>query len=58
MIPPVSSLAPGQGLFFAWVTLSEHKWVTSRERRRDLTILTYDDLLDSVAAMLYRNPVE
>ena len=32
--PPVSSLASGQGLFFAWVTLSEHKWVTSRERRR------------------------
>src|SRR5450759_1285647 len=34
MKPPVSSLARGQGLFFAWVTLSEHKWVTSRERRR------------------------
>jgi hypothetical protein len=34
MKPPVSSLAHGQGLFFAWVTLSEHKWVTSRERRR------------------------
>jgi hypothetical protein len=33
MKPPVSSLAHGQGLFFAWVTLSEHKWVTSRERR-------------------------
>lgn len=33
MKPPVSSLARGQGLFFAWVTLSEHKWVTSRERR-------------------------
>jgi hypothetical protein len=30
---PVSSLARGQGLFFAWVILSEHKWVTSRERR-------------------------
>src|ERR1035437_928690 len=28
-----SSLARGQGLFFAWVSLSEHKWVTSRERR-------------------------
>jgi hypothetical protein len=36
MKPPVSSLARGQGLFFAWVTLSEHKWVTSRERRRRL----------------------
>ena len=33
MILPVSSLARGQGLFFTWVTLSEHKWVTSRERR-------------------------
>ena len=33
MKPPVSSLARGQGLFFTWVTLSEHKWVTSRERR-------------------------
>ncbi len=33
MKPPASSLAHGEGLFFAWVTLSEHKWVTSRERR-------------------------
>jgi IS605 OrfB family transposase len=34
MKPTVSSLALWQGLFFAWVTLSEHKRVTSRERRR------------------------
>ena len=33
MKSPASSLARGQGLFFGWVTLSEHKWVTSRERR-------------------------
>ena len=33
MKSPLSLLAHGQGLFFAWVTLSEHKWVTSRERR-------------------------
>jgi hypothetical protein len=28
-----SILARGQDLFFVWVTLSEHKQVTSRERR-------------------------
>ena len=28
-----SILAHGQGPFFVWVTLHEHKWVTSRERR-------------------------
>ena len=33
MKSPLSLLAHGQGLFFARVTLSEHKWVTSRERR-------------------------
>jgi len=28
-----SLLAHGQGLFFVWVTLSEHKWVILRECR-------------------------
>src|SRR5450759_5410956 len=33
MKSPDSSLAHGQGLFFVWVTLSEHKWVILRECR-------------------------
>jgi len=33
MISTLAFLARGQGVFFGWVTLSEHKWVISRERR-------------------------
>jgi hypothetical protein len=29
---------PGAGLFFGWVTLTEHKWATSRERRGILPV--------------------
>jgi len=38
--------------------LEREIWRSVASEYPDLTILTYDDLLDSVAAMLYRNPAE